>query len=52
VGKRASCRYLVLLLLMVLVLAETPGQFKALFDPKAQCIRDGDPGKHCFSTLS
>lgn len=43
---------LILLLLLVLTLAETPGQLKAGFDSKAQGIRDGDPGKHCFCTLS
>lgn len=51
-GRRASCRYPVLLLFLVPILAETPGHLKAGFDPRAQCVRDGDPGKDCFSTLS
>lgn len=51
-GRGDSCRYPILLFLLVPVLAETPGQHKAGLDSKAQCIRDGDPGNHCFSTLS
>lgn len=38
--------------LLVSVLADNPGQLKAGFDPKAQGIRNGDPGKHCFSMLA
>lgn len=51
-GRRDSCRYPILLLLLVPVLAETPGQHRAGFGSKAQCIRDGDPGNHCFSMVS
>lgn len=51
-GRRDSCKYPILLLLLVPVLAETPGQHKAGFDSKAQFIRDGDPCNHWFSTPS
>lgn len=51
-GRRDSCRYPILLLLLAPVLAETPGQHKAGFDTKAQCVKDGDPSNHCFSTPS
>lgn len=51
-GRRARFRYLILILLLVPILSETPGQLKAGFNPKVQCVRDSDPGNHCFSTLS
>jgi len=50
--RRTRYRYLILLLLLIPVLAEGAGEFKAGFTLKAQSIRDGDLGKYCFSALS
>lgn len=50
-GRKTSYRYLILLLLLIPIMAETLGQLKADFDPKAQCFRAGDSGKYCFSAL-
>lgn len=40
--RRTRYRYLILLLLLIPVLAEGAGEFKAGFTLKAQSIRDGD----------